>query len=525
MTIKRLGLAVLIACAALPIARAPAETVLRVSPHADLKVLDPHTNTATITAMHGHMIYDTLFSWDEALQPRPQMVESETVSQDRLVYSFVLRPGLRFHDGQPVTSRDVVASVKRWMVRDPMGQKLAEFMQDIVALDDRRFEIQLKEPFGFVEMALGASGGMVPVIMRAKDAATDPFQPITETIGSGPFRFVRAAWVPGVKTVYEKNPDYVPRAEPPSGLAGGKVVKVDRVEWIVLPDAMTKASALQKGEIDIIDQLPLDQAPVLERLPNVTVKKTTQLETYGIIRPNHLYPPFNDPRARRALALTVDQKEYLHAAFGDDEKWWHECWSYFVCDSPNGTEVGSEGLRKRDLARARQLLAEAGYKGEKRVMIATREVPSLGALGDVTAANLKAIGVNLEIQESDWGTMVTRRTRKDPPERGGWNIFHTTVGGGSMHSPVTNFAINASCEGNAWFGWPCDDQAEQLRLAYIRAPDEAARRAALDALHARLWQVLPMVPTGQFRQPHAWRNNITGVLIASSAVYWNIEKH
>jgi len=519
-----LALALLIGLASLPHERATAESVLRVSPHADLKVLDPHTNTATITIMHAHMIYDTLFSWDEALEPRPQMVESYTVSPDRLTHDFVLRAGLRFHDGQPVTSRDVVASIKRWAVRDAMGQKLAEFTTDMVALDDRRFQFKLREPFAFVEMALGNSSGMVPAIMRAKDAAAGAFQPITETIGSGPFRFVRADWVPGVKTVYEKNPDYVPRAEPPSGLAGGKVVKVDRVEWIVLPDPMTKASALQKGEIDIIDQLPLDQIPVLEKLPNVTVRKTTQLDSYGIIRPNQLHPPFNHPKARQALALMVDQKEYLHASFGDDPKWWQECWSFFVCGSPNGTEAGTDGVRKRDMARAKQLLAEAGYKGEKIVMIATREIPSIGALGDVTAANLKALGVNLEIQESDWGTMVTRRTKKDPPERGGWHIFHTTVGGAGMYSPVTNFAINASCEGNAWFGWPCDERAEALRLAYIRAPDETARRQALDALHQRLWEVLPMVPTGQYKQPHAWRNAVSGVLRASSAVYWNIEK-
>src|SRR5262249_13173619 len=156
-------------------------------------------------------------------------------------------------------------------------------------------------------------------------------------------------------------------------------------------------------------------------------------------------------------------------------------------------------FRKRDMARAKQLLAEAGYKGEKIVMIATREIPSIGALGDVTAANLKALGVNLEIQESDWGTMVTRRTKKDPPDKGGWNIFHTTVGGGGLSLPLTNFATNASCEGNAWFGWPCDERAEALKLAYTRAVDDASRRQALEALHARLWEVIPLVPTGQYK--------------------------
>src|SRR5258708_1423701 len=357
MTKQMLALGWLIGLALLPVEPAVAQNVLRVSPHADLKVLDPHTNTATITIMHGHMIYDTLFSWDEQLKPQPQMVEIYTVSPDRLTYDFVLRPNLRFHDGQRVTTRDVVPSIKRWMVRDAMGQKLGEFMAEMTAQDDRRFQIKLKEPFAFLEIALGTSNGMVPTIMRAKEAATDAFQPITETIGSGPFRFVRGEWVPGVKTVYEKNPDYVPRAEPASGLAGGKVVKVDRVEWLVLPDSMTKASALQKGEIDIIHQPPPAPIPVLQKPPNATVRQTTQIHSYGTIRPNHLHPPFNHPKARQALALMVDQKEYLHASSGDDPAWWRECWSFFVCDSPNETEAGSEPLRQPDIARATQLLA------------------------------------------------------------------------------------------------------------------------------------------------------------------------
>src|SRR6516162_3701798 len=369
-----------------------ADKVLRVVPHADLKVLDPHTNTATITLMHGHMIFDTLFAWDAKLRPQPQMVESYQVSADRLVYTFTLRSGLKFHDGQPVTTRDVIPSLKRWMVRDTIGQALAGFLDTIEATDDKTFVIRLKEPFAFVEMALGATAS---VIMRAQDAQTDPFKAVTEVVGSGPFRFVRAEWNPGAKIVYEKNPDYIPRAEPADGLAGGKVVKLDRVEWVVLPDPFTKSSALQRGEVDLIDGLPLDQIPILEHAPGVVLGQVSLIDAYGIIRPNHLYPPFDNPTARQALALAVDQREYASAAFGD-QKWWQECWSFFVCGSTNGTEVGSEGYRRQDLARAKELLAASGYHGEKIVLISTGEIQSIAALGDVTADNLRKIGVNVE---------------------------------------------------------------------------------------------------------------------------------
>ena len=498
-----------------------ADKVLRVVPHADLKVLDPHTNTATITVMHGAMIYDTLFAWDSKLRPQPQMVGKEQVSPDRLVYTFTLRPGLKFHDGQPVTAKDVITSVKRWMVRNTLGQALTKFVDKIEAADDKTFVIRLKEPFAFVEMALGSPDAD---IMRAQDAATDPFKAVTTTIGSGPFRFVSGEWNPGAKVVYEKNRDYIPRSEPADGLAGGKVVRVDRVEWVVLPDSFTKSGALQRGEVDMIDSLPQDQLPVLEHVPGIVISRVSPIDSYGIIRPNSLYPPFNNPKARRALALIVNQREYASAAFGD-EHWWRECWSFFVCGSANGTEAGSDSFRRQDLARAKQLLAESGYKGEKIVLITTQEIPSISALGDVTADNLRKIGANVEVKVSDWGTMVARRAKKDRPDQGGWNLFHTTVGGTNMTSPISNFAINSSCDGKNWFGWPCDAETEKLRAAYIQAADEGPSQAALEALHRHLWQTLPDIPVGQYVQPFAWRSNITGVLHAPLLVFWNIAKN
>jgi peptide/nickel transport system substrate-binding protein len=407
LRIALLGLALLV-----PVnSSGAADKILRVAPHADLKVLDPHTNTATITLMHGAMIYDTLFSWNAKLEPKPQMVESYQISQDRLTYTFRLRGGLKFHDGQAVTTADAIPSIKRWMVRNTFGQTLASFVDAIDATDDKTFTIRLKEPFAFVEMALGAPD---LVIMRAKDAATDPFKAVTETIGSGPFRFVRSEWNPGARVVYEKNPDYVPRAEAADGLAGGKIVKLDRVEWVVLPDPFTKSTALQQGEIDMIDQLPHDQIPILEHVPGVVLQRVSPFDSYGIIRPNHLFAPFDNAKARQALALAVNQQEYASAAFGE-QKWWRECWSFFVCGAANGTEAGSEPYHKQDLARAKELLAEAGYKGEKIVLITTGEIPSIAALGDVTADNLCKIGVNVEPAVSDWGTMVARRAKKDPP--------------------------------------------------------------------------------------------------------------
>ena len=497
-----------------------ADKVLRVVPHADLNVLDPPVSTAVITLMHGLMIYDTLFSWDAKLQPKPQMVETYQISPDRLVYTFTLRAGLKFHDGQPVTTGDVIPSLKRWMVRSTLGQMLATYVEAMEATDEETFVIRLKQPFAFVEMALGTSNA---VIMRARDAATDPYKSVSETIGSGPFRFVRSEWNPGAKVVYEKNSDYVPRLEAADGLAGGKVVKLDRVEWIVLPDPFTKSSAIKRGEVDMIDQLPQDQITILDQAPGVVLGRVPPVDSFGIIRPNHLHPPFNHPKARQALAFTVDQREYASAAFGD-KRWWRECWSFFVCGNVNGTEAGSESYHQQDLAHAKELLAEADYKGEKIILISTSEIPKIGALADITADNLRKIGANVDLLVSDWGTMQARLAKKDPPGQGGWNLFTTTFAGYVLVSPLSNNPVNSGCGGDNWFGWPCDAKTEELRGNYIRSADETARGAELAALHRYLWQALPMIPVGQFAQPYAWRSNVTGVLRAHLLVFWNIDK-
>jgi peptide/nickel transport system substrate-binding protein len=519
----RLKLGLALGLMAAPPFAAQAEKVLKVVPHADLRIVDPHTSTATISLMHGQMIYDQLFAWDSKLVPKPQMVDKYEVSSDRLVYSFTLRSGLKFHDGQKVTTRDVIASVKRWMVRDVLGQAMAPFVEEWQAVDDNTFVLRLKQPFGFVETALAISAGLAPVIMRAEDAATDPFKNISTTVGSGPFRFVAAEWNPGAKTVYEKNPDYVPRSEPPDGNAGGKIAKVDRVEWIVLPDPFTKSSAIQSGEVDIIDSLPNDQIPILEKAPGIVLDRTSSLPSIGYARPNHLYPPFDNPKARQAFALAVNQEEYLSAAFGD-ERWWRSCYSFFVCGSPNETTAGSEPYQKQDIPRAKELLKEAGYNGEKVVLIATHEIASIGALGDVTANNLRKIGMNVETADSDWGTLVARRAKKEPPAQGGWNVFHTTSGGVSVHNPVTNFTVDSGCGRTNWFGWPCDEQAEKLRFGYMTAPDDAARKAALVALHQRLWESLPTILVGSYVTPYAARKNIRGILKSNPIVFWNVEK-
>jgi len=496
--------------------------VLRVAPHADLKTLDPVFASIVITRMHGLMIYETLFSWDSKLQPHPQMVESFSTAPDNLSWTFKLREGLRFHDGQPVTSKDVIASLKRWMARDTVGGKLAEYTAALEAQDDRTFTLRLKKPTGMVPFALGSAVGQIPAIMRESDAAMDPMKPVQNTIGSGPFLFNRAEWRSGARVVYDRNPDYKPRQEPADGLAGGRVVKLDRVEWTIMPDAATAAAALQAGEIDIWEQPSQDLIPVISRGRDIKVERYTSLDNQAMLRPNHLHPPFNDPRARLALAYATDQADFLSAGFGD-EQWWKRCASYFVCGSPNATEAGTEGYAKPNLETARKLLAESGYKGETVVMSSSYDIAPIGRMAEVAAEALKKIGMKVDLQFADWGTVTTRQQNRGAPAQGGWNLFVTTASGPTMQSPITNIGTNMACD-RAWSGWPCDAEAEKLRNAVVEAVDDESRRAATEALHRRLAEVQPYRVLGQYTQPYARRANISGVLNAPVMVFWNIEK-
>ena len=217
---------------------AQAKTITAVM-HSDLRIIDPGFTTAYITRDHGYMVYDTLLAIDENFKVQPQMADWK-VSDDKLTYTFTLRDGLKWHDGTPVTAEDCVASLKRWGKNDGMGQKLMDFTASIEATGARTITLKLKEPYGLVLESIGKPSSYVPFMMPKRLAETLAGQQIKEQIGSGPFKFVQAEFQPGVKAVYEKNEDYVPRKEPPSWTAGGKVVKVDRVEWITMADAQPR---------------------------------------------------------------------------------------------------------------------------------------------------------------------------------------------------------------------------------------------------------------------------------------------
>lgn len=518
------GLAVALALAVSPPADAQSSgKTIKLVPQADLRSIDPIWTTAYITRNYGYMVYDTLLAYDANFKVQPQMVDKWTISADKLTYTFTLRDGLKWHDGQPVKAADCVASLKRWMARDAMGQAFPAVIGEMKATDDKTFVIVLKKPYALLLDGLAKLSSNTPFMMPERVANTDPNTQITETIGSGPFKFVKSEWVPGAKAVFVKNTDYVPRKEPPSWAAGGKVVKVDKVEWDYIPDSQTAANALNAGEVDWWELVPPDLVPLLAKNKDVEVATTDPLGNMGVLRFNSELPPFNNVKMRQAVQMVVDQKEYMEAVAGDP-KYWKTCYSFFPCGTPMSNTAGSEALSgKRDFEKAKELVKEAGYKGEKVIVMAATDQPIVYAQGLVTMELLKKIGINAELQSMDWGTLITRRASHAPIDKGGWNIFFTW----SAAPDLLNPAVHSQLRGNGakgWFGWPTDAKIEALRDQWFEAPDLAAQKKFAEEIQAEAFKSVPHIQTGQFVIPTAYRKSLKGVIVAPVLFMWNVDK-
>ena len=479
--------------------------------HSDLRIIDPGFTGAYITRDHGYMVYDTLLATDSDFKIQPQMADWK-VSDDKLTYTLTLRDGLKWHDGSPVTAEDCVASLKRWSKNETMGQTLMDFTATLEAPDDRTITLKLKEPYGLVLESIGKPSSIVPFMMPKRLAETPPGQQIKEQIGSGPFKFVQAEFQPGVKAVYEKNTDYVPRKEPPSWTSGGKVVKVDRVEWITMPDAQTAVNALQSGDIDFMESLPFDLVTMLAANTDLKVETLDKFGFQIVGRMNFLYPPFNNVKVRRAAFLALNQKDVLDALVGNSE-YYLVCGAIFGCDTPLATDVGSESLVKGNgMAEAKKLLAESGYDGTPVVIMAPGDVLVFKAQPIVAAQLLRRAGFNVDLQATDWQTVVSRRASQKPPREGGWNMFFTNWVGADALNPVVNVSVGGRGKNGGWFGWPDDPKMEALRDAFVRASSFEEQKQIAADIQKEVYDEVIYVPLGQYFAPCAWRKSLSGVL-------------
>jgi peptide/nickel transport system substrate-binding protein len=514
------GAATALAAPALP--RAQTDRVLRFIPLADVTALDPIWTSVYVTRNHAYMVFDTLYGQDSAYRAQPQMVEGATTEADGRLWRLRLREGLLFHDGTKVLARDCVASIRRWGRRDSFGQTLLSATDELSAGDDRTIVFRLKSPCPWLPDALGKIGiNMLPV-MPERLAQTDAFVQVSEMVGSGPFRFLADERVSGARVAYARFDGYRPRESgKPDWTAGPKRVNFDRVVWNVIPDPATAASAMQRGEADWWEQPAFDLLPVLQRTPDLAVSLIEVTGNIGLLRFNHLYPPFNNPAIRRALLMALNQADFMTAVAGDHRDAWRDKIGFFAPGTPMASDAGL-ALLVGDVVAAKRAINQAGYAGERVVLMTPSDYPRIDALCNVAADMMQRCGLNVDLQAMDWGSVIRRRANRASPDKGGWSAFITTFTGLDMYSPAGNLALRGN-GADAWFGWPAAPELERLRSAWLAASDLATQQHLAAQIQAQAFIDAPFLPLGQFFQPTVQRRDLVDTP-KSMPLFWGVRR-
>ena len=492
-------------------------------PQGNVVTMDAVWTTATTTRNAANMVYETLYGRDAKMNPKPQMVEGALVEDGGKRWTMTLRDGLTFHDGEKVLARDCVASLKRWMKRDPAGQTIEERMDALEVKDDRSLVFRLKKPFAGLPAALSKTQP-TPVMMPERIANTDPFKQITDVIGSGPFRYVAADYVSGHQMVFTRNEKYVPRNEPVSYTSGGLRALVDRVEWRIIPDAATAADALATGEVDWLEAPLPDLLPMLRKAPGVTVGVLDETGYYGVLRPNWEQGPTANLGVRQAMLAAIDQVDIMTATMGDDKSLYRAPVGMFIPGSASANDAGMDLVRKRkSVPEIKAMLKAAGYNGERIVLFHPTDQVFYNAIISVAAAAFREIGLNIDEQSVDWGTVVQRRTSHETLDKGGWSMFPAGFPAVEYTDPLLATGVRANGK-KAWFGWPTDAKLEDLREAWMDAVDPAEQLKLAGQIQQRCLEQVTLIPVGQYLPPAAWGKSITTPLKGLCPVFWGVSK-
>ncbi len=486
---------------------------------AEIVTLDPHFSPAYITRTFGYMVFDTLFAMDREGQVRPQMVERWTTSEDGLTWRFTLRDGLAWHDGTPVTAADCVASLRRWGTRSALGGRLMAATASLDAVDAKTFILVLKAPYGLVLDTLGTTSSPSPFMMPERLARTPGTERITEIVGSGPFVYSRAEHRTGDRMLLRKNAAYRPRPEPGSGLAGGKVVKIEALDLRVVPDGATATAAMQSGEIDYIQYAPFDLLSVLERDRRVRLVNFTGLDQFtGHYRLNAASGPFADAEIRRVLLQLVDQGEVM-AGFGLSDRYARTCLAFFICDSPYENEAGTAPLRAPSIDTAREALKKTRYAGEPVVVLVANDLEAAKVSSEILADRMRRAGFTVDVQVMDWASVLARRTRRE-----GWSVFGVHALGVDLQSPLTNSVIAFNCTEALTGGFHCERPLVPLFDAFAAAPTLAERQRIAAQIQEIVYDRAMSVPWGQFAQPAAPRAQLRNLIPSAIPLFWSVEK-
>ena len=494
------------------LAVAPAEAqspkkggVLRVGMIGEPPTLDGHTTTAVITREIAVNMFEGLYALDAKYQPVPLLAEGQEVLDGGKRYAIRLRKDVKFHNGKPLTSADVVASLKRWGTLAGTGKSVFKVVEAVEAKGPNALEIRLKEPSGSLLTVLAGVDNAPFIYPKDVIDATGEGQ-LKEFVGTGPFRFVEHK--PDRHVKLARFDGYAARGEASSGLSGRRTAWVDEILFIPVPDYATRQAGMVTGEYDYIQQVKPDQ---YERLKASAGVETVVVKPYGwaTIVFNTKQGLMTDVKLRQAAQAALDVEPMILAGVGHKDFYRIDPGLFFQ-EMPWHSKVGAALYNQRDKDKARRLLKEAGYTGQPMRWIVTTEYEHHYKPAVVAKSQLEEVGFKIDLQVSDWATVVQRRNK---PEL--WDAFSTAFT--FVVVPATSSQV--LCE---WPGWWCNAEKDALLQAMGRELDDKKRYAMWEKVQTIFYAEAPRIKIGDYFRLDARRKDVAGYEPGPYMHFWNV---
>lgn len=469
-------------------------------------VADAVFTTATVTNDISQQIFEGLFAYDSQFNAQPMLIDEYEVIDDGLEFVFTLRDGVSFHNGDPLTSADVVASLDRWGAINGRGRFVYERMNAIEAVDDLTVRMTFNEPTGVLLTYLAHSEAMITPASVAEAAGDQPI-PEDQLIGTGPFMFDEHAVDQYLRLV--KNESYTPRDEEPDGLSGRRVPYLDAIEFIPVPEESVRANGLLTGDYHFADQVPPDFYDTLELDPGVTTLMVKPYFSY-YVHFNKAAGVFTDPALRRAVQLSFSESEAMLAGFGREE---------FIRADPSisGEETawysaaGADVYDTVDPDGAKRLMEEAGYNGEPIRWITTHEYAYNFKMADFIKQQMETVGFVVELEVMDWATLIAAQPRTDA-----YDIFLT---GHPQYRYPAAHVYNDPTFGGFWDSEAKDELVDQM----IVETDPDALQGIIDEYTTLIWQEeMPFVKCGDDFLLRGHREEVVGYVNVPNFFFWNV---
>jgi len=478
---------------------------LRVGMIGEPPTLDLHATTAVITREIGVNAFEGLYALDARFQPAPLIAEGHDVADGGRRYTIRLRKDVKFHNGKLLTSADVVASLRRWGATATTGKAIWKNVESVDAKGPQAIEIRLKEPSVTLLTVLAQVDSAAVIYPKEViDASADG--QLKELIGTGPYRIVEHRPDRHIKLV--RFDGYVPRAEPASGLAGQRIAYVDEIYFLPVPDYATRQAGMVTGEYQFIQQVKPDQYDRIKSTPGV---EPVVAKPYGWVTLvlNTRQGLLTDKRLRQAIQAALDVEPMMLAGLGHKDFYRFDPGLFFP-EQTWHSKAGAALYNQHDKDKARRLLKEAGYAGQPLRWLVTTQYALHVKPALVAKSQLEEVGFKIDLQVSDWATVVQRRNK---PEL--WEVFSTAF----VFSPEPSSAAQVLCE---WPGWWCNPEKDQLLQVMAREPDEKKRYATWEKIQTIFYAEAARIKIGDYFRLDARRKEVQGYAPGPYMHFWNV---